>query len=225
MSAAHVHDVLIVGAGPGGSAAAAFLADQGFDVLVLERSEFPRFHIGESLLPLGVGVLERLGIEPDPDVFKFKRGAQFICETTHRSFDISFSEAFPGPPRHAYQVERPAFDAIVRDRARAAGAQVRHGVYVRDVDIDETGVTLGLDSGESLRGRYLVDASGQGRLMGRLKKALEPYKDFGIAAAYQHFEGIDESKMGEHGDIRIMMRPEGWGWVIPLPHDTRPSTT
>ncbi len=213
------YDVVVAGAGPAGSAAAALLAERGHDVLVLEREPFPRPHIGESLLPLGTGVLERLGIEAPAHarVFKFKRGAQFICEQTGRRLEVSFEEALPGPPRHAWQVERAEFDTLLRDRALEAGAEVRHGVTVSALDFGPERVEVGCKSGETVKARYFVDATGQGRLTARRAKAIEPLEAFGAAAAYQHFDGVDESRLGAHGDIRIMMRPGGWGWVIPLP--------
>lgn len=209
-----IWDAIIVGAGPAGSTSANLLAARGHRVLVLEREEFPRFHIGESLLPLGTGVLQRLGVQAPPDVFTFKRGAQFICETTNRSLEVAFDEALPGPPRHAWQVERSKFDTMLRDLAIEAGAVVRHGVHVDDLEITDDGVRVGEE-----RGRYLVDATGQGRLMGRRSRSIKPIDGFGIAASYQHFDGVDARAMGAHGDIRIMMRPEGWGWVIPMPND------
>lgn len=210
-------DAIVVGAGPAGSATASFLSDKGHRVLVLEREHFPRFHIGESLLPLGTGVMERLGIEPTADTFLFKRGAQFICETTDRTLEVSFAEAFEGPPRHAWQVERASFDTILRDRAVAAGATVQHGEHVNEVSFEDDQVRVRTASG-AYRGRYIVDATGQGRLMARRAKAIKPFKEFGIAAAFQHFDDVDNDAMGGEGDIRIMMRPEGWGWVIPLPN-------
>ena len=210
-------DVIVAGAGPAGSAAATLLSDQGLRVLVIEKEHFPRFHIGESLLPLGTGVMERLGIQPRADVFLFKRGAQFICETTNRSLDVSFAEAFDGPPRHAWQVERAAFDTMLRDRAIEAGATVQHGEHVSDVSIDADGVRLKTSS-STYQARYLVDATGQGRLMARRARSIKPFKEFGVAAAFQHFDDVDSDLLGDHGDIRIMMRPEGWAWVIPLPN-------
>lgn len=210
-------DVIVVGAGPAGSAAATFLAKAGHRVLVLEREHFPRFHIGESLLPLGTGVLERLGVETPSRVFQFKRGAQFICEDTHRRLEIRFDEAYPGPPRYAWQVERSDFDLMLRDKAVGAGAEVRHGEHVTGVSFEEDGVQVETARGV-MRGRYLIDATGQGRLMATRAKAVVPYRGFGIAAAFQHFTGVDTAMLGDHGDIRIMMKPEGWGWVIPLPN-------
>jgi len=94
-------DVIVVGAGPTGSACASFVARQGYRVLALDAQHFPRFQVGESLLPICLPVLAELGIEPRPNTFVFKRGATFVSETMnkHRTFD--FKNALPGPPQHA----------------------------------------------------------------------------------------------------------------------------
>lgn len=214
-----VWDVLVIGAGPGGSAAAAFLADAGFSVLVLDRDHFPRFHIGESLLPSGAAVLNKLGITPDPDVFLDKMGAQFVCDATDRVAEFDFSLALPGPPRHAWQVERARFDTILAENAQKCGATVRFGVRVRDFSIDDDGVTLTTDD-ETFRGRYLIDASGQHRFIATKKRAVLPYPDFGRAAVFTHFHEIRDEVwndvIGPNFDIRIMMIEDGWIWVIPL---------
>ena len=155
-----VHDVVIVGAGPAGSSLATLLAQRGVDVVVLEKEHFPRFHIGESLLPAGCVLHERLGLEPDPDVFVWKGGAEFRCEATGRRQVFRFDEALPGPPRSAWQVERATFDTALRDCAVRAGAVVRHGEKVRGVAIDGDRARVTTDSGE-VHARYLVDATGQ----------------------------------------------------------------
>jgi flavin-dependent dehydrogenase len=211
-------DVIVAGAGPGGSASAAFLAREGHRVLVLEKEHFPRFHIGESLLPASTPILLELGIEPDDSTFLFKRGAQFVCERTGRLQAFSFEEAMPGPPRSAFQVERAGFDAALAGRARAHGAEVRHGVRVRSVEIDDAEVRVETSEGLE-RGRYFIDATGQDRLLARRKRSVRPYRHFGRAAVFTHFEDLTEegwSLVGEGNDIRIMMLDDGWAWVIPL---------
>ena len=210
------YDVLVVGAGPAGSTSASLLAGRGYRVALIEKEHFPRPHVGESLLPLGAGVLERLGVGTPPAVFTHKPGAEFICETSGRRLRVGFDEALPGPPRHAWQVERAPFDLLLCDRARAAGAEVHHGEHVREVEIDPARVVLRTPT-RTLRGRFLIDASGQGRLMATRARAVEPYRGFGVAAAYQHFDGVADSPLNERGDIRIMMHSDGWSWVIPLP--------
>jgi len=214
-------DAIIVGAGPAGSACAAFLAMAGHRVLVLEKEHFPRFQIGESLLPASLPVLAKLGIEPDPDSHVYKRGAEFVCESSGRQTLFNFAGALGGPPRHAWQVDRATFDLRIRDRAEALGATVRHGEKVVSVAIESDEVRVKLQHGAEECGRYLVDATGQNRLMARHFGSATPYDGFGRAAAFVHYDGLSDAAIDEIGvgnDIRVLIRPEGWGWIIPLPN-------
>ncbi len=211
-------DVVIAGAGPGGSASAIRLAEEGYRVLVLEKETFPRFHIGESLLPAAELITTALGVEIDPNQFLFKAGAQFVCERTGRVQAFDFDEALPGPQRYAWHVERSVLDTLLRDRARDAGAEVRHGVTVDAVEFDAEGVGVRSDAGE-IRARYFIDATGQARLLAKQFDAVHPYDRFGKAAVYTRFNGIGEAARAEFApknDIRIVMIPDGWLWAIPL---------
>ncbi len=218
MAAPRRWDVIVAGAGPAGTTAAALLASRGHRVLVLEKEEFPRFHIGESLLPAGLAVQERIGLTPRPDAYAYKGGAEFVCETTGRARTFRFDEALPGCADHAWHVERARFDTDLRDCAVRLGAVVRHGVRVADVDADDDRVRVHA-AGETIAGRFLVDATGQDRWLARRAGAEVPFRSFGAAAAFTHYEGIGDDAIAEIGplnEIRIVLRPEGWGWIIPL---------
>lgn len=223
-------DVIVVGAGPTGSACGTFMARAGHRVLVLDAQHFPRFQVGESLLPICLPVLTDLGIEARPDTFVFKRGATFVSESLNQSRSFNFENALPGPPRHAWQVRRDRFDSQIAERAVAAGAAVHHGVKVSKVEFTSEAVLLecepasagaALSVPKRLKTRYLLDASGQGRLLARQFDSIVPYEGFGRSAAVMHFEGIPdafEQDIGPGNEIQIMIMDESWGWVIPLPN-------
>ncbi len=220
MTSPETWDVVVVGAGPAGGAAARLLALANQRVLVLEKQTFPRFQIGESLLPVCLPVLARLGVEPNADLFVYKRGARFVSESTNQSRIFDFSNALRGCPPHAWQVDRIRFDHHLGELAQQAGAEYRHGVEVQRFESDEHGVQVHSNGG-TFRARYLVDATGQGRLLARLHGSAVPYRGFGHAAAYTHYDDVPSAAFEElepDHDIRIMLTRFGWGWIIPLPH-------
>jgi flavin-dependent dehydrogenase len=228
-------DVIVVGGGPAGSCVANLLARAGVSVVVLEREQFPRFHIGESLLPTELAVLDRLGVDLDALGCLRKRGAVFIDERAGRRSCFSFDEGLPGTPSHAHNVERASFDHALLRAAALAGAQVRERhevidvrlpgdddssedeVYVRARDLEADGREI------ELRGRYLIDATGQQALLARRAKTVEPYREFGRAAVFRHYDGLApeiNAELHERGDILVLFIDAGWLWAIPFASGT-----
>lgn len=209
-------DVLVLGAGPAGATTATLLARAGHRVRVLEKAHFPRFHVGESLLPSGLGVLARLDIDLGSEGFLRKGGATFWADATAMAF--GFDEGLPGSRDHAFQVDRARFDALIADRARRAGAAVLEGVKATAVEITQDCVTVSTTQG-SHTARYVIDATGQDRLLGRQRQTLEAYQGLGRAAAFCHLEGIGDeaaAALESNGHVHVFTVETGWVWVIPL---------
>lgn len=211
-------DVIVMGGGPAGSTTAALLAAQGVNVLVVEKESFPRFHIGESLLPRSLPVLNRIGVDVCGAAFLYKGGAEFYDETTGDYALYPFADALPGLPGHAYQVDRAAFDAALLERADALGARVHQGERVTKVEPEDSRVVVVTDK-DTYAARYCVDATGQDAFFARRDRTTVPYENFGRAAVFTHFAdlGADALELiGSEGNIKVLMGHGGWGWLIPL---------
>ncbi|RLB55593.1 MAG: hypothetical protein DRJ42_05825 [Deltaproteobacteria bacterium] len=211
-------DVVVLGAGPAGTTVAHLLAKHGHSVRVLEKETFPRFHVGESLLPIDESIFARLGFVADPERYLYKGGAEFIDERTGDVAEYPFSVALPGTPDHAWQVDRARFDKELADLAEAAGVDIRYGVKVSAVDIDEAAVTVTAADGAH-RGRFLIDATGQDAFLARRRKLIHPVKGFGVIAAFSHFTNLSDEvaeELAEKGNVKILLHDDGWAWLIPL---------
>ena len=168
-----IYDVAIIGAGPSGATAAAMLADAGKKVLVIERQQFPRFSIGESLLPQCMAYLQQAGLESlvtenaDELGFQFKNGAAFYCQGKHVNFD--FRKKFSDGPGTTFQVKRERFDQLLIQGAADKGAQVEHGVTLTDIDFSSPDfVSLSVATEHEsfeIKAAYVLDASGFGRVI------------------------------------------------------------
>ena len=166
-------DVLVLGGGPGGSTLASCLALRNRHAIVLEREKFPRFHIGESLLPCSSEVFQKIGVQDRlEERFLRKYGARFLCSSTRRTASYTFAEAFNTRFDHAYQVPRAEFDHVLLQHAASLGAEVRERWEAVEVLFDgdrAVGVRArDLASGGEpveLRARVVVDATGRDTLL------------------------------------------------------------
>jgi flavin-dependent dehydrogenase len=207
------YDVIVAGSGPAGSTAATLLAQQDHKVLILERGKHPRFHIGESMLPLSTPVFDRLGIKWDKNQYLHKNGAEFIDEHSGKQMRFSLSGQY-----QPYQVERARFDHMLINNAVSHGASLQQEESVTDVDIDADGVQVTTDLGQ-YRTRYLIDATGRSTLMGRKQAGIERIENLGRYALYTHYRNASSAAARDmylSGDIKILMVDIGWIWVIPL---------
>lgn len=216
-------DVLIVGAGPAGSVAAAFLRQQGRRVLILEREQFPRFSIGESLLPQSMAYIEAAGLLRDvvEAGFQYKNGAAFAWGDRRTQFD--FREKFSPGWGTTYQVQRAQFDHVLALGAERAGAELRfrHEVVAMTPDDSNPRVTARAPDGESyvVEAGFVLDASGFGRTLPRLLGLDRPSSFPARGAIFTHVEDHIPVGSFDRDKILITVHPEHvdvWFWLIPF---------
>jgi flavin-dependent dehydrogenase len=221
-------DVLVIGGGPGGSTAASLLAQKGHQVVLLEKAHHPRFHIGESLLPANLPILERLGVAaPVRAIGMEKWGAEFVSPCDGRRQEFTFARAWDKSMPLAYQVRRSEFDEILLRRAAQLGTQVIEGCRVLEVDDLEASssdaprrvrVHAEHDDGrtETWTADYVVDASGRDTFLGNRLHAKQRNKKHNSAALYAHFTGARRECGKREGNVTIYWFDHGWFWFIPL---------
>ncbi len=214
-------DVVVVGGGPAGSATANLAARLGHRVVLVEQERFPRFHIGESLLPGSLPVLQRLGVVATLDSqYLRKYGARFCDSATGQIASYRFAEALDPLP-YAYQVPRDRFDTLLLDAARAAGVDVREGWHVGQVRFEHgraTGVDVRDPEGRARRidASVVVDASGRATLIARRARSRSPIKLLDRHGFFAHWEGVWRDQGEAAGDIQIVIFDHGWFWFIPF---------
>jgi flavin-dependent dehydrogenase len=221
----HSCDVLVIGGGPAGSAISALLAQKGWAVTVLEKDHHPRFHIGESLLPLSIPFFERLGVLPQIEAIGLRKyAAEFHSMYHGKSSRFHFREALDSSFPYAFEVKRAEFDHVLIRNAAGKGAEVREGWRVTGVELKDDriqGVTAVDGQGGEQRWtpRFVVDASGRDTFLASYFGIKSRNPKHNSAALYGHFRGAQRQCGQDEGNICIYWFDHGWFWMIPLKDD------
>jgi flavin-dependent dehydrogenase len=218
-------DVIIIGGGPAGSTAAMTLRQAGRTVLVLEKEKFPRFHIGESLLPYNRPIFDDLGVWEKVQAagFLVKRGAQFWMGDASIHNRLIFANGSHTEFPESVQVERAKFDDILLRHAEELGADVREETLVTGHSVEKDCVTVRFRSPDGseheARAAFLMDASGLNNFTGNREKLRDYYPGHKKISIFGHYAGVQMPDGDETGDIIIVRRQNSWFWMIPLSKD------
>jgi 2-polyprenyl-6-methoxyphenol hydroxylase-like FAD-dependent oxidoreductase len=214
-------DVLVIGGGPAGSTISALLAQRGRDVVLLEKSRHPRFHIGESLLPFNMPLFEQLGVAKEIESIGMpKYGAEFVSPRHEKPMMFEFASALDNAFPSTYQVRRSEFDEILFRNAARKGARAFEGCRVTGAEFRPGGADITARAeggGERVwQTRFVVDASGRDTFLASRLGLKERSSKHNSAAIYGHFSGATRLPGRAEGNITLIWFDHGWFWFIPL---------
>ncbi len=221
-------DVIVIGGGPGGSTTSTLIAQQGYRVQLFEREKFPRFHIGESLIPDTYWVLKRLNMleKMKNSQFVRKYSVQFVGQSGRLSEPFYFRDHNDHECSDTWQVLRSEFDKLMLDNAREHGVDVHEGARVREVLFDggrATGARVQFEDGkrEDIHAKVVVDASGQSALIANKFDLLEKDSDLKKGAVWTYWKGAFRDEGRDEGATMVIQTKgkKGWFWYIPLHND------
>jgi len=219
-------DVLIIGGGPSGSALGTLLARKGHHIILLEKDRHPRFHIGESLLPLSLPYLDELGVREDIERIGLRKySAEFhsMYHNAHSAF--SFSDAVDPSYSYGYQVRRSEFDHVLLKNCADQGATVYEACRVTDVSVTQSAITQVTathqdGSIQDYHARFYVDATGRDTFLASKLGTKFRNPKHASAALFGHFSGAKRYEGKDEGNISIYWFDFGWFWFIPLKDGT-----
>jgi len=216
-----IYDVAIIGGGPAGSTAATLLAQAGRRVIVFERERFPRFHIGESLLPFSVQTFDRLGVREKLDqTFMPKFGGEITAACGTKSVKFYFKDGFRSQRDRSYQVTRSEFDKLLLDHSRENGVEVREETEVTKLEFGSHRVKIDIETVDGTRSnveaRYLLDCSGRQTILGSLFNLKKTYDHLQKFSVFAHYENVERLPGRDATLIRMVRGLDRWFWTIPL---------
>jgi flavin-dependent dehydrogenase len=221
MENGNLYDVAIIGGGPAGSTAATLLAKAGRRVIVFEREKFPRFHIGESLLPFSMGTFDRLGVREKLDVaFMPKYGGEITAACGTKGAKFYFKDGFRSQRDRAYQVTRSDFDKLLLDHSRENGAEVREETEVTKLEFGDDRVKIAIEAADgkksTIDARYLLDCSGRQTILGTMFNLKQTYDHLQKFSVFAHYDNVDRYPGLDGTLIRMVRGLDRWFWTIPL---------